>query len=152
MSRILIALALCAACSTKVGTEGEPVTDPVPAGEVEAPEAVAAAPAVPLSADMTSSHRAFALDAHRALATDGDNVVSSPVSIELALGMLSAGAAGETSSALAKLLRVPEDGSHHAINRGIMEAWTSSGQGYELAVANRIFAACLLYTSPSPRD
>jgi serpin B len=96
-------------------------------------------PAMPAAS--SQSHRTFALDMHRALASGDENVLSSPISIELALGMLSAGAAGETSAALSQLLRLPDGTSPFALHGAVMDAWSGAPEGYELAVANRVFAA-----------
>ena len=62
--------------------------------------------------------RAFALDAYRALAVREGNVVYSPHSVQVALGMTWAGARGATESQMASALRfgLPQDRLHAAFN------------------------------------
>ena len=61
----------------------------------------------------------FAIDLYRSLAgREGGNVVVSPYSINLALGMIYAGAAGDTATEMASVLHVdlPPDRWHEAVN------------------------------------
>lgn len=146
MGRRTIAWMLCVAC-TGPGPELEP-GDMVGQGNALDGQDAAAVAMPALAADASASHRTFALDIHRALATDDGNVLSSPISIELALGMLSAGAAGETSVVLSDLLRLPEGTSPFALHRAMLAAWSSGGDGYQLSVANRVYASREVAFSP----
>ncbi len=65
-----------------------------------------------VSADTTAvaqSINTFGLDLHRVLAADGGNSLASPRSIESALAMTYAGAAGKTKDEMAKVLHFPAD-------------------------------------------
>jgi serpin B len=99
----------------------------------------------------------FGLDLHLRLAGEGGNQVASPWSIESALGMTYAGAAGKTKEEMAKVLHFPEDeASVHAgfakIAKDLEELASisreqvkqSKAQGgpntpLEIVVANRLF-------------
>jgi serpin B len=64
------------------------------------------------SADTTAvaqSINTFGLDLHRVLAADGGNRLASPWSIQSALAMTYAGAAGQTKDEMAKVLHFPAD-------------------------------------------
>ena len=67
----------------------------------------------------------FAVDLHRRL--DAGNTCFSPTSISQALGMLYAGARGQTAAELARVLRF-EDGVHGALGR-LRQALASRGHG-----------------------
>lgn len=61
-----------------------------------------------VSATATAINK-FGLDLHLRLAAEGGNQVTSPWSIESALGMTYAGAAGKTKDEMAKVLHFPKD-------------------------------------------
>jgi serpin B len=61
------------------------------------------------TAAVAQSINAFGLDLHRVLAEDGGNRLASPWSIESALAMTFAGAAGQTKEQMAKVLHFPAD-------------------------------------------
>ena len=61
------------------------------------------------SSTVAQSINTFGLDLHRVLAADGGNRLASPWSIESALAMTYAGAAGKTKDEMAKVLHFPAD-------------------------------------------
>lgn len=65
----------------------------------------------------------------------------SPLSVEVALGMFYAGAAGETASQLKAALGAPDDSAefHRGLGAVLGDLRSASGQGYTLEMANRIF-------------
>lgn len=100
----------------------------------------------------------FAVDLHRQLATDDENLCISPYSIQNALAIAFAGAAGETKTEMARALHFPDDTdavltSFAALRRSIEELTTKTeeiaknskqfggpSEPIMLTVANRLFA------------
>ncbi|HZA37774.1 MAG TPA: serpin family protein [Candidatus Baltobacteraceae bacterium] len=100
----------------------------------------------------------LAVDLHRQLATDNENLCVSPYSIESALAMTFAGADGETRSEMARVLHFPNDGDavpasfaslQHSLEE--MSAKTAElvkqakrfggpSEPITLSIANRLFA------------
>lgn len=84
---------------------------------------------------------AFAADLHKQLvaADPAANLVYSPASVEIALGMTLAGAAGPTHAAMASTLHL--DGVDHADLGAPQRAWSAAPADApdELAVANRLW-------------
>lgn len=67
---------------------------------------------------LVNGNNAFALDLYRSLSTQDGNLIYSPFSISLALGMTYAGARGETESQMADVLRftLGQNSTHPAFN------------------------------------
>jgi serpin B len=100
----------------------------------------------------------FAIDLHRQLATDDENICISPYSIQNALAMAFAGAAGETKTEMARALHFPDDTdavltSFAALRQSIEKITTKTAEiaknskqfggpsePITLTVANRLFA------------
>ena len=100
-------------------------------------------------AELVESNTAFALDLYQALRTEGDgNLIYSPYSISLALGMTYAGARGETESQMAGTLhfKLPQERLHPAFNTLAQELDSrSAGTGgtddrsFRLNIANALW-------------
>ncbi|MBA3779850.1 MAG: serpin family protein [Chloroflexi bacterium] len=100
--------------SSPAASEPEPSPSPTgsatpgetPAGEIELAKAdVARLPADPSEAMLAAQAiNRFALDLHRELAVGGENLVFSPMSIAVALGMARSGAKGETADEMDDVL------------------------------------------------
>ncbi|MGF1666638.1 MAG: serpin family protein [Acidimicrobiia bacterium] len=107
MNRVVVSLLAVVAVSACGGAE---VLEPV--GSDIAFEASASSPEV---AAVAASDMLFTVDLLRALA-DGDNVFVSPISISTALGMVAAGAEGQTRAEIAEVLHetLPDDSVHAA--------------------------------------
>lgn len=85
--------------------------------------------ALPLHADSSAaatSINTFGLDLHRRLAAGGGNLVTSPWSIETALAMTYAGAAGKTKEEMAKVLHFT--GSDDALHQGFADLAADLGK------------------------
>ena len=105
-----------------------------------------------------TSTNQLAVDLHRQLATDGENLCVSPYSIESALAMTFAGADGQTRTEMARVLHFPNDGGavpasfaslQHSLEDmskktvTIAERLKKTGGSSEpiaLVIANRLFA------------
>ncbi len=134
---------------------------PITAGRVirigvEAPAAREPQPMPSLSAAETADVRtvaegcnALAFDLYGQLAPSNGNLAFSPASLEAALTMISAGAAGRTHEQMAAALHqtLPGERSHAALSR-LLQAWNHDPNGaaesparrpYELTVANSVW-------------
>ena len=86
---------------------------------------------------------AFGFDLLRTLRADGtDNVVVSPYSIVSALGMVYAGARGDTADEMAEVLGYPDppESAHAGLNALSLALARRERDGLELATANQIWA------------
>jgi serpin B len=83
---------------------------------------------------------AFTVAFHRTAAAADRNVVLSPASIALALGMVHAGAKGETAAEIAKALHVTREPKElHGAFGALLQGWNRGDSGVELAVVDRLF-------------
>lgn len=91
---------------------------------------------------------AFAIDLYRRVATQPGNLVLSPYSVDVALAMARAGAAGETARQMDRVLRADLagdlDAGQNALDQAISKragSYKTGGQSYELelATANRLW-------------
>jgi len=90
---------------------------------------------------LSEANNRLAWDLHRAAAPSG-NAFTSPLSVGMAMGMLTQGARGETRAELRRALRhhLPDERQHAAMGelaRGLADRAKADGQ--ELAVANALF-------------
>lgn len=117
---------------------------PAPASGASTIEPHARAPLLPAVSAAAKANNEFAFDLFaelRAGKSSGDNMLASPLSISTALGMTYAGARGETARQIASVLgfdQIPGGGVHDAYGGWITDLNTPR-EGYELAVANRLF-------------
>jgi serpin B len=95
---------------------------------------------------LAAGNAAFAFDLYRLLASNPGNLFFSPHSISAALGMTSAGAAGETASQMADTLHflLPPDRLHPAFNALTQALETPAttedgGTPFELSIANSLW-------------
>lgn len=134
MTPLLAALLACAG-KTNVPVEApEPPAPvaPAPASGGSTSSAIRAATGAPYGVKATS----LAMSLHRSLREDG-NSASSGTSLGLALGMLAAGAKGDTLTELEALLGPVDEAFHIEQERAI--AAMSDTHGVELAVANGLW-------------
>ena len=170
MRRGILVLGLCTLAALVGCRGGKPGAPPE--------QADPGPPPVAWSADMQSvadgSNR-FALDLYAKLATDekekGKNVFFSPYSVHTALAMTATGAKGNTRDQMVKALHLPADDAKALAAGDLGRYYGHPRKAYEMSVANALwgqkgfpwrpewlatqnerFGACLLYTSPSPRD
>jgi serpin B len=91
------------------------------------------------SKSVATGNNAFSLELYSKLATQPGNVFFSPYSISSALGMTWAGARGTTAEEMAKTLHfTPET---HAGLAALNQQLIGKKTGYQLSVANRLYAA-----------
>jgi serpin B len=98
----------------------------------------------PAGATLAGASNAMAIDLYRQVAATPGNLVFSPLSIHLALGMTYLGARGDTAAEMAKVLHVDgmaaADFSKGASALGAQLAALGKKKGTELAIANRLWA------------
>ena len=99
-------------------------------------------PVTPPSKDQARVFReatnGFALDLWRQMGTDGGNLVLSPASISVAMGMTWGGAAGRTAEQMAAVMGFGE--GFQAAAGAVLSTWdVPEREAYRLAVANRLF-------------
>jgi serpin B len=143
-----LVLLLTAALTVACGRSEEPATPP---GEriASARERVTTpAPAEDVAATVASGTE-LALDLHRLLAADRENVFFSPQSIAFALSMAYPGAAGETATAFERTLRLTlGEAAHHRAMNDLARQLASRGEGaagadgqpFRLRLVNQLFA------------
>lgn len=138
LALVILALAACQATAP-------PTQEPAPeTEETAAPRAVSPPPET-----LVEGNTRFALGLYKKLAENPGNVAFSPISISLALAMAQAGAQGETESELRAVLSLP-NGDPHGEFAALRETLTpDEDDSYELAVANRLWAASDLELQPS---
>lgn len=156
---LLLSLLSTAACTAAPGAPstrgGDPVRQPPrydePAAPVPEPDAQPdpepldmRPPADPLSdaelSEVVSGINDFAVDLHQRATEPGANAVLSPASVALALGMVHAGARGETASEIAAALH--QEGEAGRLRRGcsmLLRTWNDDPKEFELSVVDRLF-------------
>ena len=88
----------------------------------------------------------FGLDLYEHFQREEGNVVISPFSISTALAMAYAGADGNTATEMEEVLHLGSESGIHDSYSALLTSLIRDEAYYDL------FVACLLYTSPSPRD
>ncbi|MEM1031292.1 MAG: serpin family protein [Myxococcota bacterium] len=127
---------------------GAPVTPAPPT----APGAVAPATEVdPASSDAESSDAmALGVELYRRAGRDEQNVVISPMSIQMALAMAYGGARGETATEMANVLGFgPDIHTQMGDRLGRYEAPSSDTRPFALEVANRVYTDRQLTLAPA---
>lgn len=93
---------------------------------------------------LATANNDFAFTLYKAIgeSNSGRNVFLSPVSISIGLGMLYAGARGETKTQLATVMRLSDftPGDVNVEFRDLLETLNAPGNNYTLLAANRLFA------------
>lgn len=95
-------------------------------------------------ASMVHGQMEFTIDLHKAVVKGKEtkNVLLSPLSISLALAMVSAGAKGPTRGEIAKCIKLPEGDPMHNFSSQLKTVVLADGSGAggpELALANRVW-------------
>jgi serpin B len=123
--KLLGLLGLGTALPVRFGRSSEPIEKPVKPSAKE--HAMAAATA------------AFGCDLFAKLRSKAGNLFFSPLSIETALAMTSAGARGETLAEMSKVLHLPDAGAQAAVGDLLRGLQAAPGAKYELAIANALW-------------
>jgi serpin B len=135
---LLLALVLAAACARPASVApSEPASAPPPgthpAGAVELARAnVGRAPASTEDARRAGAAvNDFAFDLYRALATEDENLVFSPASIAIALGMARAGARGDTAVQMDEVMHDLASDEHEGWLNSLDQALGTRSGSYE---------------------
>ncbi|MCE9572366.1 MAG: serpin family protein [Deltaproteobacteria bacterium] len=142
-------LAVLALTAAAAACEGPPrsvgASGPAPA---PLPQALPTQAAVDDAARLAPSLRALALDLHHRVAVGDDNTVVSPASVAIALGMAQLGARGTTADELAHALHLSTATGDGAALAGLAAVLQGKAASWELASANRLWAAESLTLRP----
>lgn len=128
VAALALVLVACAGVGGQTGDRAGSTRDAALAGSLSAEEAATAAEGV----------NAFGFDMHTAVAQDGDNTVTSPLSASVLLAMVAAGAGGDNAEEMVQLLRL--DGPQDTRNAALLAALVDSDD-VTLAIANSLWAA-----------
>jgi serpin B len=114
-------------------TEPQPPEPPVP--QTAPARAEVDPPAPP---NLEAGQTAFGIDLYRRLAAEPGNLFLSPASISMALGMVYAGAEGETAAEMARSLRYPDTGAHEGM-ADLLRKLPIDLEGRRLSIANALW-------------
>jgi len=92
----------------------------------------------PPPASVTSGQTEFGLELYRRLGSEPGNIFVSPASISMALGMVHAGAEGETAAEMAGALRYPNSGVHEGM-AALLRRLPIAEEGRRLSIANALW-------------
>jgi serpin B len=93
---------------------------------------------LPAPPSVVAGQTGFGVDLYRRLAADPGNVFLSPASISMALGMVYAGAEGETGAEMARALRYPASGAHEGM-AGLLRKLPIDSKGRRVSIANALW-------------
>jgi serpin B len=115
--------------------EPEPQPPEPPAQQARAvPDPVAA----PAPESLAAGQAEFAVDLYRRVGAEAGNVFLSPASVTMALGMIYAGAEGETAAEMARALRYP-DGDVYEGMAALLRDLPIAAEGRRLSIANALW-------------
>jgi serine protease inhibitor len=114
----------------------------------EQAQAVAQPPALPAPANVAAGQAEFGIDLYRRLAAEPGNIFLSPASISMALGMVHAGAEGETAAEMAGALRYPQAGAHEGM-AVLLKGLPIEKEGRRLSIANALWVQQGLALKPA---
>ncbi|HYG47454.1 MAG TPA: serpin family protein [Allosphingosinicella sp.] len=114
-----------------------------PEPQPQAPAPKQAQPESPLAdlpppETLTAGQAEFGLDLYRRLGEEAGNIFISPASISMALGMVYAGAEGETAAEMARALRYPDAGVHEGMG-ALLRRLPIDSEGRRLSIANALW-------------
>ncbi len=139
-SVILAAAVLATSCASP---QAEPEA-PAPKQDRPAPAPVEP----PAPADVAAGQAEFGVELYRRLGTDPGNLFLSPASISMALGMVYAGAEGETGGEMARALRYPQGAVHEGL-AGLLRSLPVALEGRRLSIANALWIQQSFALKPS---
>jgi serpin B len=136
------------AANPEVNTEASPEVNAIPAtpaSPLAGPQQPASPLAGPVSlpAGLATGNNAFAFDLYQAIRSKDGNLFLSPYSIETALGMVYAGARGETAQQMAATLHfpLPQEQLHLALGRLQANLQQAGADGsFVLTIANSLWS------------
>lgn len=116
-------------------------TSPRPEPEAPAPKRELTIPAPvhrPAPASIVAGQTEFGLDLYRRLGAEPGNLFLSPASISMALGMVHAGAEGETAAEMERALRYPPGDVHEGMAE-LLRRVPIAGEGRRVSLANALW-------------
>ena len=132
----LVVAALIAGLGACSGAQMEPPAQERPAlPRAEAPPP----PASPPPADLVTGQTEFGLNLYRRLSVQPGNIFVSPASISAALGMVYAGAEGETAAQMAQALRYPAGPALHEGMGALLRRLPIEAEGRVVRIANALW-------------
>jgi len=114
---------------------------PQPEPQEPAPkqDSPAAAPVErPAPADVTAGQAEFGVELYRRLGAEPGNIFLSPASVSMALGMVHAGAEGETAGEMERALRYPAAGLHEGM-ASLLRRLPIAADGRRVSIANALW-------------
>jgi serine protease inhibitor len=116
---------------------------PEPEPQAPAAEKAQPAPAPPAAdrpepASVTAGQTEFGVELYRRLAAEPGNLFLSPAGVSMALGMVYAGAEGETAAEMAAALRYPGAGAHEGM-ADLLRRLPIAAEGRRLDLANALW-------------
>lgn len=114
---------------------------PEPSPQEPPPQQVQPAPppaALPAPASVTAGQTEFGIELYRRLGAQPGNIFLSPASISMALGMVYAGAEGETAAEMARALRYPSAGAHEGM-AALLKDLPIEAEGRRVSIANALW-------------
>jgi serpin B len=122
---------------------------PEPREPAPKPDRPAAAPVEQSEpADVTAGQAEFGIELYRRLGTEPGNLFLSPASISMALGMVHAGAEGETAAEMERALRYPKGAVHEGM-AGLLRSLPIAAEGRRLSIANALWVQRSFPLKPS---
>lgn len=103
---------------------------------------------LPAAADVTAGQTEFGLALYRRLGVEPGNIFLSPASISMALGMVYAGAEGDTAAEMAQALRYPEAGVHEGM-AALLRSLPIAAEGRRVSIANALWVQQSFPLKPS---
>lgn len=139
---VLLVLAFLTGCTgggpaVKPERTEEPVQTEQPV-QTEEPVPTKAAPSLAVPGDEAEAYAGFALDLLRESRRDGENVLLSPLSVTLALGMTAMGAEGDTAEAFAQVLGMDKE-TLARYCAGLMAGYGDLGGSSETNLVNSLW-------------
>jgi len=101
-------------------------------------EAAPRPPSAPAPASVTAGQTEFGIALYRRIGAEPGNIFLSPASISMALGMVHAGAEGETAAEMARALRYPAAGAHEGM-ADLLERLPIEAEGRRVSIANALW-------------
>lgn len=123
---------LSMSCAAPAPENGKAEPAPQQAGPAPAPVET------PPPASVAAGQTEFGVELYRRLAAEPGNLFLSPASISMALGMVYAGAEGETAAEMASALRYPRAGAHEGM-AALLRDLPIAREGRRLSIANALW-------------
>lgn len=145
-SVILASMLLAISCASCASPQPEPQAPPPKQDRPALPPARLSAPA-----SVTAGQTEFGVELYRRLAAEPGNLFLSPASVSMALGMVYAGAEGETAAEMAQALRYPAAGANEGM-ADLLRRLPIAAEGRRLDIANALWVQQTFPLKPAYLD